>query len=164
MKWSMDDYIKAGYLNFKTGRKPLYRLSVMLEKHATQHKAPLLATFESESLFKYVEDRYTEILKRIPKAWIVDNFNNPFLAQSLPETVEVISCVGTNISDMWIVVTKGKLGVFGLVAEDIGDGRFRGFFSISPMVVGKAVETICDTLRVKIDFSKKEWTSHQGGY
>lgn len=76
----------------------------------------------------------------------------------------MISCVGTNISDMWIVVTKGEHGAFGLVAEDIGDGLFRGFFSISPMVVGKAVETINETLRVKIVLSKKEWTSKHGGY
>ena len=164
MVWSLHDYINAGYVNFRTGRKPLYRLSVMLEKYAMKNGTPLLATFESESLYKYVEDRYVEVLKSVPKTWIVGNFNNPFLAQNLPETVEVISCVGTNISDMWIVVTKGEHGAFGLVAEDIGDGVFRGFFSISPMVVGKAIEIINDTLRVKIDLSKKEWTSKPGSY
>ena len=164
MVWSLDDYINAGYVNFKTGRKSLYRLSVMLEKYAMKNSTPLLATFESESLYKYVEDRYVEVLKNVPKTWIVGNFNNPFLAQNLPKTVEVISCVDTNISDMWITVTKGEHGAFGLVAEDIGDGVFRGFFSISPMVVGKAIETINETLRVKIDLSKKEWTSKHGGY
>ncbi len=100
----------------------------MLEKYAMKNGTPLLATFESESLYKYVEDRYIEMLKAIPKAWIIGNFNNPFLAQSLPETTEVLSCVGTNISDMWMVITRGQHGAFGLVAEDIGDGKFRGFF------------------------------------
>lgn len=164
MNWSLDDYINAGYTNFKTGRKPLYRLSFMLEKYAMKNSTPLLATFESESLYKYVKDRYVEILKNVPKTWIVGNFNNPFLAQNLPDTVEVISCVGTNISDMWMVITKGEHGAFGLVAEDIGDGRFRGFFSISPMVIGKAVQTINETLRVNIDLSKNEWTSKHGSY
>lgn len=164
MSWSLDDFINAGYTNFKTGRKPLYRLSVMLEKYAMKNSAPLLATFETESLYKYVEDRYIEILKHLPKTWIVGNFNNPFLAQNLPETAEVISCVGTNISDMWMVITKGQHGAFGLVAEDIGDDRFRGFFSISPMVIGKAVQTINETLRTGIDLSKDEWTPKNGSY
>ena len=34
MSWSLEDYINAGYTNFKTGRKSLYRLSFMLEKYA----------------------------------------------------------------------------------------------------------------------------------
>ena len=164
MSWSLEDYINAGYVNFKTGRKPLYRLSFMLEKYAMKNSSPLLATFETESLFKYVEDRYMEILKKVPKTWIVGSFNNPFLAQNLPETAEVISCVGTSISDMWMVITKGEHGSFGLVAEDIADGRFRGFFSISPMVVGRAVQTINEILKSSIDLSKKEWDSKQGGY
>ena len=110
--------------------------------------------FENESLYKYVEDRYIEILKKVPRAWIIGNFNNPFLAQNLPNTVEVISCVGTNISDMWIVITKRSTGVFGLVAEDVGDNNFRGFFSISPMVIRKTIENICTTLKVDIGLAK----------
>ena len=43
---------------------------------------------------------------------------------------------------MWIVVTRGPEGPFGLVAEDIGDRMYRGFFSISPVVIGKAIQTI----------------------
>ena len=152
--WSLDEYISAGYINFRADRKTLYGLSIMLENFAVKNKEPLLAIFESESLYKYVEDRYVEILMKVPKTWIIGNFNNPFLAQNLPDTVEVISCVGTNISDMWIVITKRSTGVFGLVAEDVGDNNFRGFFSISPMVIKKTIENICTTLKVDIDLAK----------
>lgn len=152
--WSLEQYIAAGYINFRTDRKTLYKLSMMLENFAVKNKVPLLATFENESLYKYVEDRYTEILKKVPRTWIIGNFNNPFLAQKLPNTVEVISCVGTNISDMWIVITKRSTGVFGLVAEDVGDNNFRGFFSISPMVIRKTIENISTTLKVDIGLAK----------
>jgi len=154
--WSLDDYIKAGYVNFKTGTKELYRLSVLLENYAVKHHAPLLATFEVEKRYRYVEDRYAEILKKVPKAWIIGDFKNSLLAPQPPKTTEVVSCDGTNISDMWIVVTNGPEGPFGLVAEDIGDRMYRGFFSISPIVIGKAIQTINEALKINIDLSKKE--------
>ena len=154
--WSLSDYIKAGYVNFKTGTKELYRLSILLENYAVKHNEPLLATFETEKRYKYVEDRYGEILNKVPKAWIIRDFKNSFLAPNPPQTVKVVSCDGTNISDMWIVVTNGPDGPFGLVAEDIGDRMYRGFFSISPIVIGKAIQTINEALRIKIDLSKKE--------
>lgn len=153
--WSLDDYINAGYVNFKTGTKELYRLSILLENYAVRNNVPLLATFETENRYKYVEDRYVEILEKIPKAWIIGNFNNPFLAPQPPQTTEVVSCDGTNISDMWIVVTKGPNGPFGLVAEDIGDRMYRGFFSISPMVIGKVIQTINQDLKINIDMSEE---------
>jgi hypothetical protein len=65
----------------------------------------------------------------------------------------VISCDGTNIQDMWIVVTKGPNGPFGLVAEDMGDGQFSGFFSISPQVIQKAINIINQDLKSQIDFA-----------
>ena len=154
--WSLDDFIKAGYVNFKTGTKELYRLSVLLENYAVKNNQPLLATFETEKRYKYVEDRYVEILKKVPKAWIIGNFNNPLLAPQPPKTTEVVSCDGTNISSMWIVVTNGPGGPFGLVAEDIGDRLYRGFFSISPVVIGKAIQSINESLRINIDMQKKE--------
>jgi hypothetical protein len=154
--WSLDEYVKAGYVNFKTGTKELYRLSILLENYAVKNNQPLLATFETEKRYKYVEDRYVEILKKVPKAWIIGNFNNSLLAPQPPKTTEVVSCDGTNISDMWIVVTTGPEGPFGLVAEDIGDRMYRGFFSISPVVIGKAIQTINRALRINIDMSKKE--------
>ncbi|WP_420545887.1 hypothetical protein [Nitrosopumilus sp.] len=152
--WSLDEYMAAGYVNFTTGPKELYRLSILLENYAVKHRAPLLATFETEKRYKYVEGRYVEILKKVPKAWIIGNFNNPLLAPLPPQTTEVVSCDGTNISDMWIVVTRGPEGPFGLVAEDIGDRMYRGFFSISPIVTGKVIQTINEALRINIDLSK----------
>lgn len=153
--WSLEDYIKTGYVNFKTGTKEIYRLSILLENYAVKHNEPLLATFETEKRYKYVEDRYVEILKKIPKAWIIGNFNNSLLAPQSPKTTEVVSCDGTNILTMWIVVTNGPEGPFGLVAEDIGDRLYRGFFSISPIVIGRVIQTINESLRSKIDMSKK---------
>ncbi|KAF6247363.1 hypothetical protein C6990_02535 [Nitrosopumilus sp. b3] len=151
--WTLDEYIKAGYVNFKTGRKELYRLSILLENFAVKNNVALFATFETEKRYKYVEDRYLEILEKIPKAWIIGNFNNPFLAQQPPKNSEVISCDGTNISDMWIVITKNSMGPFGLVAENIGDGQYRGFFSISPPLMKKVVENISKSLRISVDLS-----------
>ena len=153
--WSLDEYIKAGYVNFRTGTKELYRLSILLENYAVKHNKPLLATFETEKRYKYVEDRYVDILKKVPKAWIIGNFNNSMSAPQPPKTTQVVSCDGTNISTMWIVVTNGLEGPFGLVAEDIGDRLYRGFFSISPIVIGKVIQTINKSLRIKINISKK---------
>lgn len=149
--WSLDEYVKAGYVNFKTGAKELYRLSILLENYAVKHNAPLLSTFQVEKRYKYVEDRYAEILDKVPKAWIIGDFKNSFLAPQPPQTVEVVSCDGTNITDMWIVVTRGHEGPFGLVAEDIGGRMYRGFFSISPVVIGKVIQTINEALRIHID-------------
>ena len=154
--WSLDEYVKAGYVNFKTGPKELYRLSILLENYAVKHHEPLLATFEVEKRYRYVENRYAEILKKVPKAWIIGDFKNSLLAPQPPKTTEVVSCDGTNISDMWIVVTNGPEGPFGLVAEDIGDRMYRGFFSISPIVIGRAIQTINKALRINIDLSGKK--------
>ena len=153
---SLDEYMSAGYVNFKTGPKELYRLSILLENYAAKQHESLLSTFEVEKRYRYVEDRYVEILKKVPRAWIIGDFKNSLLAPQPPKTTEVVSCDGTNISDMWIVVTNGPQGPFGLVAEDIGDRMYRGFFSISPVVIGKAIQTINEALRINIDMSKKE--------
>ena len=150
--WKLTEYINAGHVNFKTGKKELYRLSILLENYAAKYNAPLLATFETANRYKYVEDHYFEILQKIPKAWIIGDFNNPALAPQPPKSAEVISCDGTNISDMWIVVTKSEKGPFGLVAEDIGDRMYRGFFSTSPSIIGSVLQTISRSLKTPIDF------------
>ena len=150
--WTLEEWMNVGHVRFTTSRKELYRISILLENYAVNHNAPLLATFETEKRFKYVEDRYIEMLKGIPKAWIIGNFNNPFLQPQPPKGAEVISCDGTNISDMWIVVTKGLNGPFGLVAEEMGDNQFSGFFSTSPQVIQKAINIINQDLRSEIDF------------
>lgn len=149
--WTLTEYIDAGYVNFKEGRKELYRLSILLENYAVKNNAPLLATFETGERYKYVEDRYTEILQKIPKAWVIGNFNNPLLAPQPPASTEVVSCDGTNISDMWIVLTRGPKGPFGLVAEDMGDEQYKGFFSYSPTVISKVIESINQKLKIKIE-------------
>jgi hypothetical protein len=151
--WTLEEWMDAGHVRYTASRKELYRISILLENYAIKHNAPLLATFETEKRFKYVEDRYVEILEKIPKAWIIGNFNNPFLQPQSPKAAEVISCDGTNIQDMWIVVTKGPNGPFGLVAEDMGDGQFSGFFSISPQVIQKAINIINQDLKSQIDFA-----------
>ena len=71
----------------------------------------------------------------------------------------MISCDGTNISDMWIVITEGEKGPFGLVAENIGDDTYRGFFSISPTIIREVIESISRTLKISIDFSKRSYES-----
>ena len=98
--WSLDEYVKAGYVNFKTGTKELYRLSILLENYAVKQHEPLLSTFEVEKRYRYVEDRYVEILKKVPRAWVIGDFKNSLLAPQPPKTTEVVSCDGTNISDM----------------------------------------------------------------
>ncbi|MGH1567395.1 MAG: hypothetical protein ACRBB5_08285 [Nitrosopumilus sp.] len=52
-------------------------------------------------------------------------------------------------------MTRGSEGPFGLVAEDIGDRMYRGFFSISPIWIGKIIQTISDALKINLDLSKK---------
>ena len=54
--WTLEEYRKANYVNFKTGKKELYRLSILLEDFAVKHNTPLLATFETEARYKYVEE------------------------------------------------------------------------------------------------------------
>ena len=43
---------------------------------------------------------------------------------------------------------------FGLVAEDLGDDKFRGFFSIDSKIIEKVIKIINDTMRIEINFSK----------
>ena len=65
--WELDEYREANYVNFKTGKKELYRLSILIENYAVKHNTPLLVTFETESRYKYVEERYREILEKISR-------------------------------------------------------------------------------------------------
>ncbi len=52
---------------------------------------------------------------------------------------------------MWIVLTRGPKGPFGLVAENMGDGKYKGFFSYSPTVISKVIENINQKLKIKIN-------------
>ena len=48
-------------------------------------------------------------------------------------------------------VTQGPKGPFGLVAENIGNEQYRGFFSYSPKVISKVIESINQKLKIKIE-------------
>ena len=60
--WNFQDFQDKQYLNFTADRGDLYALSIMIENYAVKHRAPLLAAFEEEGRFKYVEDRYMKIM------------------------------------------------------------------------------------------------------
>ncbi len=153
---TLEDFTKAKFVNFEAKREDLYRLSMDIEAYAVKNYVPLLATFETEALYKYVKKRYTEILKKIPHAWVIGGFDDPFLIppDSVPATAEILSCLDTNIEKMWIVVTKGPNGPFGLVAEDLGNDKFRGFFTTDSKIIEKIIKIINDTMRIEINFSK----------
>ena len=159
---TLQDFIKAECVHFdKVKRTDLYRLSMLIEKHAQEAYEPLIATFETEHLYKYVEKRYLEILKNIPKAWIIGGFDNPFFApKTPPEKAEILTCAGTNLQDMWIVISKGPDGLFGLVAEDLGGVEkgdwFRGFFTTQEKVIQKVIDDINETMMTHIDFFELE--------
>ncbi|AJM92875.1 hypothetical protein [Nitrosopumilus piranensis] len=151
-------YINAEYLNFdKVKRTDLYRLSMMIEEHAQRAYAPLVATFETEHLYKYVENRYLEMLKNIPKAWIIGGFDNPFFApQTPPDKAEILTCAGTTLQDMWIVISKHNDYLFALVAQDIGGVEkgdwFKGFFTSKTEVVQKVIDEMNHLMMTDIDF------------
>jgi hypothetical protein len=159
---TLQDHINAEYVNFdNVQRTDLYRLSIMIEKHAQDAYQPLIATFETEHLYKYVEKRYLKLLKNIPKTWIIGGFDNPFFApQTPPDKAEILTCAGTHLQDMWIVISQGPDGLFGLVAEDIGGvekgDHFRGFFTSKTEVIQKVIDEINSTMMTDIDFFKKE--------
>jgi hypothetical protein len=51
---------------------------------------------------------------------------------------------------MWIVITKGEKGPFGLVAEDVGDDQYRGFFTSNSDIITSVIEDIQEQLKIKI--------------
>ena len=162
--WNFQDFQDKQYLNFTADTSDLYALSIMIENYAVKHRAPLLAAFEEEGRFKYVEDRYMKIMRKIPKTWVIRNFNNPFLAQNLPESVSVLSCIGTPLKTVWVVITRDSNGPIGLVAEEIGDKKFRGFFSTRSEIVKHAVDIMGDILVTEFDLMKADYGFEKGGY
>jgi hypothetical protein len=164
VNWNFQDFQDGGYLNFKADRSDLFALSIMIENYASKHNSPLLASFESEKRYEFVKDRYMKMMKRLPRTWIIGDFNNPHLAQTLPETVQVLSCVGTPLATVWAVVTRGPDGPIGLIAEEYGIGKFRGFFSVLPDILQVALDAMGDVLVTTFDFNKKEYEFTKGGY
>ena len=163
-RWNFQDFQDGGYLNFTADRSDLFALSIMIENYASKHNSPLLASFESEKRYEFVKDRYMKMMKRLPRTWIIGDFNNPHLAQTLPETVQVLSCVGTPLTTVWAVVTRGPDGPIGLIAEEYGIGKFRGFFSVLPDILQVALDAMGDVLVTTFDFNKKEYEFTKGGY
>ncbi|MGV7225669.1 MAG: hypothetical protein ACQ9CV_01945 [Nitrosopumilus sp.] len=151
-------HINAEYVNFdNVKRTDLYRLSIMIEDHAQRANEPLVATFETEHLYKYVEKRYLKLLENIPKAWIIGGFDNPFFApKTPPEKAEVLTCAGTPLQDMWIVISKTNDQLFALVAEDMGGVEkgdwFKGFFTSKTEVVQKVIDEMNAIMMTNIDF------------
>ncbi|KAF6246961.1 hypothetical protein C6990_07710 [Nitrosopumilus sp. b3] len=159
---TLEDHIKAKLITFDNVKRPdLYRLSKLIEDHAQRAYEPLIATFEAEHLYKYVEKHYLELMKNIPMTWVIGGFDNPFFApQTPPEKAEVLTCAGTNLQNMWIVISKGPDGLFGLVAEDVGGvqkgDHFRGFFTSKQDIIKKVIEKINESLMTHIDFFELE--------
>ncbi len=54
---------------------------------------------------------------------------------------------------VWAVITKGPAGPMGLVTEELADGSYEGFFSISPYIVQRAVDEVNRSLKVDIDLN-----------
>ena len=69
--WNFQDFQDSGYLNFRADRADLFALSIMVENYASKHKAPLLASFETDNRWKFVEDRYIKLMKKLPRVWVI---------------------------------------------------------------------------------------------
>ncbi|MFB5632676.1 MAG: hypothetical protein ACE5Q9_05040 [Nitrosopumilus sp.] len=150
-------HINADYMNYdKVKRTDLYRLSMMIEDHAQRAYEPLVAVFETEHLYKYVEKRYYKIIENTPKTWVIGGFENPFFAPQTPSNGEILTCAGTSLQDTWIVISKYNGGLFGLVAEDIGGVEkgdwFKGFFTSKTEVIQKVLDEMNHIMMTNINF------------
>lgn len=158
---TLNDHMREEFIRYDKVKRPdLYRLSIMIEKYAAKAYEPLVATFETEHLYKYVEKRYLDLMNSIPKTWVIGGFENPFFApQTPPQKAEILTCAGTSLQNMWIVVSNGPDGPFGLVAEDLGGVEkgdwFRGFFTTKVEVINKVIEKMNQIMGVNIDLSNK---------
>lgn len=144
--WTIEQFMNSSYQNFVTKRKPLYRLSKLIENYAQGNDAPLLATFEKIARFKFVERRYSQIINRVPKIWIVGDFEKTQF--HLSPKIKVLNCRNTNLVNVWSVITRGP---FGLISEEFEDGMFQGFFTMNPEICKYALEKMEKTLDAKID-------------
>jgi RNAse (barnase) inhibitor barstar len=156
-KWNFENLQVPKFLNLFADRSNLFALSSMIESYAARNKAPLVAAFENEARYKFVEERYEQLMKSLPKIWIIGNFNNPNLAQHLHAQATVISCVGTNLSTVWAVVTRDQNGPIGLVANEFGNNKFKGFFSTKPAIVQYAIDLMSYELATEINLMNKVW-------
>ena len=145
--WNLDQFVEAGYHNFLAERKPLYNLSKLIEKYAQDNHQPLLATFEKIARFAFVKKRYQEMVKDIPKIWVVADFDKQTIPNDeLSPNSKFLSCQGTDLENVWTVITRGPYGPFGLIAEELEDGKFRGFFTLNPNVCRHVLKVMGKTL------------------
>ncbi len=148
--WKLDKFVEAGYHNFLSERKQLYNLSKLIEKYAQDNNESLLATFEKIARFEFVKDRYQKMMKNIPKIWIVADLDKSIDAsKKMPSNAKFLNCHGTNLMNVWSVITRGPFGPFGLIAEEYEDGKFRGFFTLNPNVCRYALSIMGKTLGTK---------------
>ncbi len=148
--WKLEQFIEAGYHNFLAERKPLYNLSTLIEKYAQDNHQPLLATFEKIARFAFVKKRYQEMVKNIPKIWIVADFDKKHIpSKELSPNSKFLTCQGTDLANVWTVITRGPYGPFGLIAEEFEDDKFRGFFTLNPNVCRHVLKVMGKTLDTK---------------
>lgn len=88
--WKLEKFIDAGYHNFVAERKPLYHLSKLVEQYAQENNQPLLSTFEKIAKYKFVENRYQDMIKQMPKIWIVADFGK--IGIKTPLNIELLNC------------------------------------------------------------------------
>ena len=146
--WKLDQFVEAGYHNFSAERKPLYHLSKLIENYAQENNEPLLATFEKIARYKFVEKRYQEMIKKIPKIWVVADYGKTEI--TTPPKIEIFNCRDTDLANLWSVITRGPYGPFGLIAEEFEDGKFRGFFTLNQNVCRYALKIMGKTLDTKL--------------
>ena len=146
-KWGLDKFVNAGYHNFVAERKPLYHLSNLIEEYAHQNSEPLLASFEKIARYKFVEKRYQNMIKTIPKIWIIADYGKTDI--KTPSKIKILNCKNTELSKVWAVITRGPFGPFGLIAEEFEKDRFRGFFTLNQNVCRTALNEMGKTLKTK---------------
>ena len=147
--WNLEKFVEAGYHNFVAERKPLYHLSKLIENYAQENYQPLLSTFEKIARYKFVEKRYQEMVKKIPKIWIIADYGKTEV--KTPQNIKLLNCRDTPLANVWSVITRGPYGPFGLIAEEFDDGMFRGFFTLNPNVCRTALGTMGKTLGTKFN-------------
>ena len=145
--WSLDKFIEAGYHNFHAERKQLFHISKLIENYAKDNSQPLLATFEKIARYKFVEKRYQDMIKQIPKITVIADFGK--IGIKTPLNIELVNCRDTSLANVWSVITRGPYGPFGLIAEEYESGKFKGFFTLNPNVCRHAVSKMGKSLGAK---------------
>ena len=147
--WDLDKFVESTYHNFKAERKPLYRLSKLIENYAQENYKPLLASFEKIARFKFVERRYSTIINKIPRIWIVGDFEKTQF--HLSSKIDVLNCKNTDLVNVWSVITRGPHGPFGLISEEFENDNFRGFFTSDPDICRYALKIMGEKLDTELD-------------